>query len=486
MRWLCVWLPRLPIELAERGNPLGLPLVVYQMQRQRPVIWQVNDSAQQHAIAPGMTIGSAQALSDGLMTIERNPVQEQQVLIQVSVVLTQFSSKVEMTRGGAFLLEIERSLQLFGGVSALISRVLDAMLPYGYTIRWQVGWGATAALVMSALKPVSDFSEQALLGVLRRASLRCLRRDVRCESDWLHHLHQSGLRTFDDVLQMPRAALAKRLGKGFIDYWQRLWNEKPDLHTPIVIPDVFSQSVDLLREVHELDALLFPAKRLLNDLELYLRARQLSVSTIEWHLSLCRSEPLIISLSIAKPCWLASGWLELLRLRFEREKLAEPVREISLQAKQFIAMDSGSTDLFACNTEDEDNEQRLLSLLKAKLGDSSVQYLSVANDDWPEYASEHNVAMAKATATVTVDALSERPLFLLEKPERLTLRNGAPFYRGLLQFEPSVERFSSRWWQGLSEQREYRIACNAHGERFWLFRCAEEPQQWYLHGLFGF
>ena len=98
MRWLCIWLPRLPIELAERGNPLGLPLVVYQMQRQRPMIWQVNVTAQQYAIEPGMTIGSAQALSDGLMTVERNPVQEQQVLMQVSVVLTQFSSKEELTR----------------------------------------------------------------------------------------------------------------------------------------------------------------------------------------------------------------------------------------------------------------------------------------------------------------------------------------------------------------------------------------------------
>ncbi|QGX38564.1 Y-family DNA polymerase [Permianibacter aggregans] len=483
MRWLCLWFPKLAVELADRLNHEQKPLLVYQLQRQRLMVWQANGAAQTLGIKPGISVGSAQALAADLLTCARDLIAEQQAHQHLALIASQFSSDVQLTEGGAVLLEIERSLRLFHGVQGLLAALEKEMRPLELSWRWQMGWGATATLVMSALQPVTDFSEPQLKAVLSRAPLRCLNRDRRCPNSWLHHLQQSGFRYFRDLEAIPRAALSKRFGREFLDYWQRLWGEKPDSLQVFRLPEVFDQRLALLAEVDALDALLFPAKRLLQDLEQYLRIRQKQVNHLRFFLYQDRQQSLEVDLHSAEPGSNVDTWLPLLKLRFEREQLAQPVREIRLQVLQFVELQPAKQQLFSTAADDQAGEQRLLSLLRARLGDYAVQFLHTTDDDWPERAS----TLGATPQTTSLSAMDgERPLCLLDTPVRLSTQHGMPHYRGALQFEPGVERFAARWWQDNNEQREYRIACNAKGERFWLFRRAEYPAQWYLHGLFGF
>ena len=81
-----------------------------------------------------------------------------------------------------------------------------------------------------------------------------------------------------------------------------------------------------------------------------------------------------------------------------------------------------------------------------------------------------------------------RPLWLLDPPQALAERSGAPHWRGPLQLMTRGERLESGWWdEGEAEaagdvRRDYFVARNPAGQWAWIFR---DAQGWYLHGLFA-
>ena len=69
-----------------------------------------------------------------------------------------------------------------------------------------------------------------------------------------------------------------------------------------------------------------------------------------------------------------------------------------------------------------------------------------------------------------------RPVWLLDAP--------LPLASGLI-LEQGPERIESGWWDENGIDRDYYVARNEAGERFWIFRERKEPQRWFVHGLFA-
>jgi protein ImuB len=47
------------------------------------------------------------------------------------------------------------------------------------------------------------------------------------------------------------------------------------------------------------------------------------------------------------------------------------------------------------------------------------------------------------------------------------------------------ERIESGWWDGNDVARDYFVARNAAGARFWVFRERSGASGWFLHGVFA-
>ncbi len=47
------------------------------------------------------------------------------------------------------------------------------------------------------------------------------------------------------------------------------------------------------------------------------------------------------------------------------------------------------------------------------------------------------------------------------------------------------ERIESGWWDGAAEARDYFVAADAEGRRFWIFQEREPTPTWFLHGVFA-
>ena len=487
MRWLCLLLPQLALETLSFSVPETQPTVIVHTVQQRTLVWLPNSAAASRGIRRGMTLALAQALVPGLALFTRNPAAELLAREQVATIAMQFSSDVQLSQGGAILLEIERSALLFHEPSQLLEQIQQAIAALGYSVHAQFGWGSTAALVLSALPTISHPSAEILQQALWQAPLRCLRRDGRVAPQWLEHFQQVGVRRIGELLALPRPALGRRFGRELLDYLARLELQQPDQFNRYQLPERFAQSIELPRETEQVDALLFPIKRLLSALESYLRTRQLAVNRLQIRLGQHRRKPQIINIGTVAPSWLANDWLTLCRLRLERQPLLAPVLEVAVQAEQFVPLTPVRTQLFASQEDEQNHEQQLLSILRARLGDSAIQQMAVCDSWWPEQA----MIVTTAAPSLSPDAAAipivaaERPLTLLPHPQPLKLHKGLPQYRGPLIFEAEVEWLHSEWWQQQWTQREYRIARNPAGERLWLFRDNHAPEQWYLHGLFG-
>lgn len=77
-----------------------------------------------------------------------------------------------------------------------------------------------------------------------------------------------------------------------------------------------------------------------------------------------------------------------------------------------------------------------------------------------------------------------RPVWMLDKPLRLMMRDQRPIYRGPLKMLTRTERIEAGWWDGNRVERDYYVAADDRGHMFWVYR-ERLSGEWYLQGLFG-
>ena len=77
-----------------------------------------------------------------------------------------------------------------------------------------------------------------------------------------------------------------------------------------------------------------------------------------------------------------------------------------------------------------------------------------------------------------------RPVWMLDKPLRLMMRDQRPIYRRPLKMLTRTERIEAGWWDGNTVERDYYVAADDRGHMFWVYR-ERLSGEWYLQGLFG-
>jgi len=76
-----------------------------------------------------------------------------------------------------------------------------------------------------------------------------------------------------------------------------------------------------------------------------------------------------------------------------------------------------------------------------------------------------------------------RPVWLLDEPVPLAVNLQQLCREGSI-LEQGPERIESGWWDGKDVVRDYYIARQLHGARWWVFR-ERRTRCWYLHGMFA-
>ena len=93
-------------------------------------------------------------------------------------------------------------------------------------------------------------------------------------------MERMGFRQLGDLLRLPRKALTRRFGPALPDYLDRLLGIQADPRALYRPPETFSSRLELPAEIHTSQALLFPLRRLLDELCGVLRGGDTAVQSL--------------------------------------------------------------------------------------------------------------------------------------------------------------------------------------------------------------
>jgi protein ImuB len=393
----------------------------------------------------------------------------------------------------ALSMEIAGSLRLFGGLPSLLQQMRSDLALQDLRFNLALASTPRAALWLARAGDGSVCTDRA--GTL--AALQVLPLDVlQPAPEVMLRLSSFGLHRLGDVMALPRAALATRLGQAFVLDLARALGEIDEPPRWFVFPDRFLHRIELPAPVEIAPVLLFVARRLIVTLTGWLAARNAATRKLIWRIEHGHDQLTELSLRFSAPVNSVARIERVLKERLERLVLPAAALSLTLLVEHVELREARSGSLFdgvssGVSGGTEGNREALAELLDrftARLGEGALQRLASHADHRPEYATRRLDAQAKTDNSLTLSAFP-RPLWLLNKPQALRERNGRPQHRGELCLLAGPERIEAGWWDGNEKEgdvrRDYFIAIDAAQRWCWIFRQQGISAGWFIHGWFA-
>ena len=481
MLWLALHFPSLALDIRTRGAPGPGSLAIASSPEASAVVVACSPAARRRGVRAGMTLAAACALDASLKVLARDTAAEQAALERVAAWAIQYTPVASIAPPAEMLLEIGGSLNLFGGLSRLCGSIERGIAELGYSTcvacaptPLAAQWFARAGLA------VKIRHHDALRHALEQLPLPVLGQPLQVTT----LLEDIGARAVRDVLRLPRDGAARRLGQQLINDLDRALGRLPDARAPYIPPPCFMATLPLPAPVHEAEALLFAARRLLAELCGLLAAGGNGVQQLRFTLSHEDHADTQIILNLVAATRDPEHLVSVLREHLGRLQLASPATAIALASESLVPLPARNLSFLPAPEDHSETVFRLIERLRGRLGDAAVKGLGLAADHRPERAWRTGEPGRDAAAGDTPRRVP-RPLWLLAVPQRLDASAGTPCYEGPLTLLAGPERIESGWWDGADVTRDYFVARTAAQSLLWIYRERRDIGAWYLHGFFA-
>ena len=287
----------------------------------------------------------------------------------------QFTPKVALL-GKALVLEVSASERLWGGRQALVQHIFKANKPVAGVLFAQ---GATSLIACARLRQpelAHTAPDDLPLSALAAAAPH------------LTMLARLGCTCWGQLRALPRGGVARRWGAPLLEALDRAYGQQPEAYPWLVLPEVFEAQLELIAQVETAPALLFGARRLLQQLRVWLQLRQSGVLalSLRWTLDARRhtaTEGELV-LRTAEPM-LDMGHLErLLSEHLARVTLPAPALYLHLRTLETKKLGGTSASLLPDDLRPGDSLNHLLERLSARLGRHQVLQWQASADHRPE------------------------------------------------------------------------------------------------------
>lgn len=444
---------------------------------------------------------------------EKNLVKLCESLYQFTPHLTIYIS--EYTQDHGVILEISRSLTLFGGLQLLLQALHQHLqtLPdnsfsnyrYGLAHSSQAAW--LCSVVEQGIHCLADIEKLLKqnnpnqLRILFREQLRTL--PVTALHDFprvIKTLEQTGFMTLGDIMhQIHHSGLrsfTQRYGHEFGEYLSEMLDISQDLNQPglfsapipLFQPEThFVERLDLEFPSTQLDLLEPGLEILLKKLSQHLHKRQHQCQMIEWHLISIYREREIIRVHCDTPQQQSQLLLDLSLIQLEQLAFRFPVDQVELQCPFTAPLQAQAYHLdFSQQSPSHKTTQDFAlttAKLKARLGNSAIYKISYRDDHLPELSNDV-IGYQKSAWQVLPSTQQQalRPKWLLAQPQLIEQTLQGLMWKGKLQLLAGPERIHTHWWD-TPASRDYFMAQRQDGLRLWIFKDLQQ-QQWFVQGIF--
>ncbi len=403
-------------------------------------------------------------------------------LAALSLHAQQFTSFVSHEAPNALLLEIRGSLRLFGSFLRL-RELLDA--------RWQaLGLQTQSAIAPSTLAALwsARLGEDLCSDEATTLNGRLLQMPLICTA-WdaarLQTLRSMGIQRLGDLLRLPRAGLARRLGVQAVRDLDVALGKQPEARRAFVPRERFRERLDFETEIEHVTCLERALEPVLERCALFLRRRQAGVQSLALRLRHRVRTPTVVRLGYASVTSEPRRLVEVLSQRLGRLELPAAVRSIELHSGTLQPLSAVSLDAFGGGGRD--TAVQLIERLRARLGEQAVYGVTTQSEHRPEAAwcRVQQLSLAAPSASdPQPPEIMPRPVWLLDEPVLLSPRE-----IGELRLESGAgprdpERIETGWWDGKGVARDYYRIRPARGAQLWVFQ-ERHTKSWFLHGMFA-
>jgi protein ImuB len=444
------------------------------------------------------------------------------VLQRLCLHAQQFTSFVSIEPPNALLLEIKGSLKLLGPLETLHANI-DAC--------WRrlalPAHSATAPSTLAALwlarggHPAVIEDLGTLPGHLAKLPIACTAWDI----ERLQTLRAMGVTRMGELLRLPRAGLARRLGPATVQDLDIALARQFAPRRAFVPRERFRARCDFETEIENTAYLEKALEPLIARCAEFLRERQAGVQALRLNLRHRAGPATRVHLGLASITSERRRLMDVLAQKLGRLELEAPVRGMELVSGSLQLLSAGSLDVFAGlgGVGGRDTAPQLVERLRARLGEDAVYGVASIPEHRPEAAWRrvHELSLTsvrrmseKMTDRGTGDGMP-RPVWLLDAPLALSEPDMQECHHSGLVLEQGPERIESGWWDGRGVARDYYIArrisgarqCGgrqpkltpvgapegrgprmgarqSHGAKLWVFQ-ERQSKRWYLHGVFA-
>ena len=492
MLWIAIYLPDWSLQLANRarGDAAPCAFAITDGPTNRALVHAANFLAVEAGIEAGMRVSAAQTLCDDLLLVPRDLSAEAAALARLATWAGQFTPAVTLEPGQGLLLEVQASLSLFKGLPKLLNLIRRSLHELGYHSVLGVAPSARGAWLLAK----ASLTQTGIRSCTELAELPTRLHSLPLSlfdwpTDTQAALAALAVKTLGQFRALPRVGARQRFGAMVLQQIDQAFGVASDVrlyHTP---PETFHTQIEFLQEVTQVEALLFSIKRLLLELEGFLRARGAGVQEFVLSLEHANRDKLrtCLCIGLLAPERDAARLLALARERLERHPPRTPVLSLGLEARAPLPYASINQSLLPDTPNQILDWRQLRERLQARLGQARLFVLQPGNDHRPECATvlAHPLDAKSKAAMQALPHAQPRPLWLLPQPAPLVVVAQQPQYRGALTLRAGPERLETGWWDGQRVNRDYYIACNSAGKTVWIFHEHQQPKNWFLHGVFA-
>ena len=524
-RILAAWFPWWPVERLAWRFPEARtrPFVTIGERRGRVVVEAVNPRAAEAGLAPGMSLADGRAIVPDMIARPSDPAADAHALRRLARWADGFTPRVMPAGADGLFLDVGGCAHLFGGEEALLAALAEGLEGVGLTSRLALAGtpGAAWALARHGERSPAIVPRPASPDEVRRALAGLPVAALRLDADVVEALGSFGLDRIGTLYPLGPGALAKRFGPA---PRRRLEQALGFVQEPVVslpppppreVRRAFAEPVSAMAGIHAaVDALLGGLCRNLSRACEGVRRMRLVCHRGDGARS-------VLVVGTSRPLRRPRHLLNLFAGKLERIDPGFGIEEMVLSAEVVEVVEEEQEDWLARAgaaaaggggwTGERDGAggreelAALLDRLGNRFGFGSVA-CPVPRQSWlPERAVELREPLAAPGRHVQGWPEGRcRPLRLLSPPERVEAVNresgelepaGTPAFfrwrgrRHRLCAAEGPERLECEWWLEDAPSRDYYLAEDEEGRRYWLFRerprDPADPPRWFLHGFFA-
>lgn len=470
--------------LARDGTPAQQPAALLSTgEREKSTLTAINPAARAFGIHPGLPTTRALARCAELLLLDPNPTAESSARLETLAFVESLTPDFELTTPETFLLDL--STMLIASESEWTTRTLN--LSTYLDLPLQIGLG-----------PTPDLAHLASLSPEQQNPLKLLITDLALAKTFpLPHapvLHLWGLKTLQDLANLPRQGLAERLGPELArlhDIAHGKHHRLLTLHRPL---NHYRVQHNFEPPVENHEPVIFIAKRLLQTLCTRLEHHQRAAAELTLTLAFENGAAHTRNLALSEPTLTPEILLRALHTHLDRFTAPAPVLEFHLELIPTLPRHA-QHHLFQRGLRDPNQFSDTLRKLSALLGPTNLGIPQTLDSHRPDHLQLHPVLsnfqlppgpsippptalpLNRQRPPIPINVASEKrgrfhhPLALLTGPHQGPIRKArGPF------------PLSGSWWHQGWQEAQWDIELD---NTLLLQLAFTPPKNWTLTGTYG-